>query len=87
MVHCFKGEVPLERVQEMVRWPSLCDWPGCDTKSRWIGGKGPGTETNPSKRDDCILDDCNYNTSVLYVCTSLSEMAVQSLHTHTHLHI
>ncbi len=49
MVHCFRREVLLVRVQEMLRRPSLCDWPGRGMPSPWIGGKGLGTETNPVK--------------------------------------
>ncbi|XP_037641183.1 protein FAM171A1 isoform X1 [Sebastes umbrosus] len=46
----------------MVRRPSLCDWPGRGTPSPWIGGKGPGTETNPVK--EMTVDGSNYNTEV-----------------------
>lgn len=45
MVHCFREEVELTKVQEMFRPASVCViGSGCGTASLWIEGKGLGTE-------------------------------------------
>lgn len=46
-LHCFRGEVGLSGIQEM----------------DWDGGKGPGTQTNPSKEDSAVTYVCFHGPS------------------------